>query len=84
MVVCPNCDHDGPRKLIRHVLLSRRTFPFVEFPRLCPRCRRELGVGPGNRVLIVLFILSIIAAVAAVGFGIVTLLQCLIPNASAS
>jgi len=78
-VICPNCDHDGPRTLMRHALLSRREFPFVEFPRLCKRCRRELRVGPGNRVLILLLGLTLLAAVAAAGFEIVCLLQRLTP-----
>ena len=83
-MICPNCDHDGPRNLMRRVLLTRPEFPFVEFPRVCTRCRRELGVGHGNRVLILLLALGVVAVVAAAGFGIVTLLQWITHNGSAS
>ena len=78
-MICPNCDHDGPRVLMRRALLPQREFPFVEFPRLCRRCRRELRVGPGNRVLMALLGLALLAAVTAAGLGVVCLLQHTLP-----
>ena len=81
-MICDNCGHDSPRRRVRFVLMLRREWPVIELSRLCKRCRRELGIGAANHVLVVLVGLVALATVAAAGFGIVCLIQWLLHNGS--
>ncbi|MFP4058133.1 MAG: hypothetical protein ACLF0G_14795 [Candidatus Brocadiia bacterium] len=83
-MICGNCGHDSPRRLIRLVVFLRRKRPFVEFASLCPLCRRELGIGAGNRLAIAAVAVLVLGLVAAAGFAIVTLVQWLLLHASTS
>jgi hypothetical protein len=81
-VICDSCGHDSPKHHVKLVAFLRVGWPPIELSQLCATCRRELHIGLWNRLLLGILGVAVLVAIAAAGFGVVCLIQCLLKRGS--
>jgi len=74
-LICQGCGEDRPHEHFALVVVFRRARLPVGLERLCGRCRAALPLGPLHRLAFFLLCIVGCAAAAALGAGVVWLVE---------
>jgi len=83
-MICDLCKQDRPQHRMRTLVIPRLGWPPLRLVAACRDCRHFLKGSAVYRTLAYLFYLTLFAAVAAAGYGLVWLTLWIIRRASTS